>query len=98
MGPRKIILRIGNLLNRDEGMGIHAIRALQHKNTTGDFEILDGGTLGLKLLPLAEESSHLIVLDAIDRHLEPGTLIELARDEIPLFNMIKMSQHQLLFQ
>jgi hydrogenase maturation protease len=95
---RKIILGIGNLLNRDEGIGIHAIRVLQQKNTTGDFEILDGGTLGLNLLPLVEESSHLIVLDAIDRRQEPGTLIQLARDEVPLFNTIKMSQHQLLFQ
>ena len=95
---RKLILGIGNLLNRDEGVGIHAIRALQQKNATSDFEIIDGGTLGLNLLPLVEESSHLLVLDAIDGHKEPGTLIELAREEVPLFSTIKMSQHQLLFQ
>ncbi len=95
---RKIILGIGNLLNRDEGVGIHAIRALQEKNPVGDFEVLDGGTLGLNLLSFVEESAHLIVLDAIDGHKEPGTLIELARDEVPLFSTIKMSQHQLLFQ
>jgi hydrogenase maturation protease len=95
---RKIILGIGNLLNTDEGVGIHAIRALQLKGSVGDFEIEDGGTLGLNLLPLIEESSHLVVLDAIDGHKTPGTLIELARDEVPLFSTIKMSQHQLLFQ
>ena len=95
---RKIILGIGNLLNTDEGVGIHAIRALQQQSSVGDFEIEDGGTLGLNLLPLIEESSHLIVLDAIDGHKEPGTLIELARDEVRLFSTIKMSQHQLLFQ
>ena len=98
MAQRKIILGIGNLLNRDEGVGIHAIRALQTKNTVGDFEIVDGGTLGLNLLPLVEESSHLLVLDAIDGRKEPGALIELAREEVPLFSTIKMSQHQLLFQ
>jgi len=38
------------------------------------------------------------VLDAVERRQAPGTLIELARDEVPLFNTIKMSQHQLLFQ
>ena len=95
---RKIILGIGNLLNTDEGVGIHAIRALQQQSLVGDFEIEDGGTLGLNLLPLIEESSHLIVLDAIDGHKEPGTLIELTRDEVRLFSTIKMSQHQLLFQ
>jgi len=98
MTQRKIILGIGNLLNRDEGVGIHAVRALQEKNSIGDYEILDGGTLGLNLLSLVEEASHLIVLDAVDGHTEPGTLIELKRDEVPLFSNIKMSQHQLSFQ
>ncbi len=98
MAQRKIILGIGNLLNTDEGVGIHAIRTLQQKNSVGEFEIVDGGTLGLNLLPLVEETSHLLVLDAIDGHKAPGTLIELARDEVPLFSTIKMSQHQLLFQ
>jgi hydrogenase maturation protease len=98
MSQRKIILGIGNLLNTDEGVGIHAIRVLQQKNAVSDFEILDGGTLGLNLLPLIEESSHLIVLDAIDGHTAPGTLIELAREQVPLFSNVKMSQHQLLFQ
>lgn len=95
---RKIILGIGNLLNSDEGVGIHAIRALQQKGTAADFEIIDGGTLGLNLLPLVEEASHLIVLDAIDEHKEPGALIELMREQVPLFSNIKMSQHQLSFQ
>ena len=95
---RKIILGIGSLLNTDEGVGIHAIRALQQRKAVGDFEILDGGTLGLNLLPLIEESSHLIVLDAIDGHTAPGTLIELAREQVQLFSNVKMSQHQLLFQ
>lgn len=96
---RRIILGIGNLLNRDEGVGIHAVRALQAQNPLGtDWEIIDGGTLGLNLLPLVEEASHLIVLDAIDARREPGTLIELLREQVPLFSAVKMSQHQLSFQ
>lgn len=99
MTKRKIILGIGNLLNRDEGVGIHAVRALQAQNTLdAEWEILDGGTLGLNLLPLVEEASHLIVLDAIDARREPGTLIELPREQVPLFSAVKMSQHQLSFQ
>jgi hydrogenase maturation protease len=99
MTRRKIILGVGNLLNRDEGVGIHAVRALQAQSTLGaEWEIVDGGTLGLNLLPLVEEASHLIVLDAMDARRAPGTLIELPRDEVPLFSTLKMSQHQLLFQ
>ncbi len=99
MTNRKLILGIGNTLNTDEGLGVHALDAL--RDTLGNqnkFEMLDGGTLGLNLLPLVEESSHLLVLDAVNAGKPPGTVIELSRDEIPLFRGIKMSDHQITFQ
>ena len=54
--------------------------------------------LGLNLLPWVEEASHLLVLDAINAHKDPGTLIELKRNEIPLYTGIKLSDHQVTFQ
>jgi hydrogenase maturation protease len=45
-----------------------------------------------------EEASHLLVLDAIDAHKAPGTLVELSRNEIPLYSGIKLSDHQVTFQ
>jgi len=97
---RKIVLGLGNTLNSDEGLGVHALLALQEKlgDRAGDIELLDGGVLGLNLLPWVEESSHLLVLDAIDGRKDPGTLIELRREEIPLYTGVKMSQHQITFQ
>lgn len=97
--PRKIVLGLGNTLNRDEGLGVHALRALEaHCGPQPDLEFLDGGTLGLNLLPLVESCSHLLVLDAANAGRPPGTLIELRREEIPLYAGLKMSQHQLTFQ
>jgi len=49
---RKVILGLGNLLRIDDGLGVHAIRALAGK--VGDWELIDGGTLGLTLLPYLE--------------------------------------------
>lgn len=114
---RKIVLGLGNTLNHDEGLGVHALKALEAKlgpnpllppslpgkgggedRSTDSLELLDGGVLGLNLLPWVEESSHLLVLDAINAHKAPGTLIELKRDEIPLYNGIKLSDHQITFQ
>ena len=62
------------------------------------MEFIDGGVLGLNLLPLVESASHLLILDAANAGKAPGTVIELARDEIPLYSGVKMSQHQLTFQ
>jgi hydrogenase maturation protease len=97
---RKIVLGLGNTLNRDEGMGVYAVKALEVRLDSADLQVefLDGGVLGLNLLPWVEECSHLLVLDAINARKEPGTLIELKRDEIPLYTGIKLSDHQVTFQ
>jgi hydrogenase maturation protease len=102
---RRIVLGLGNLLCRDEGLGIHALRLLEarrgaHPEAIGKepLELLDGGTLGLNLLPLVEEASHLLILDAVDAGQPPGTLVELRRGEIPLLSGVKLSEHQVTFQ
>jgi hydrogenase maturation protease len=100
MGHTTIVLGLGNLLFSDEGFGIHALNAL--KSRAGQFdpqlEWVDGGVLGLNLLPLVESAERLLVLDAADAGCKPGTLIELDRDEIPLFAGINLSEHQIGFQ
>jgi hydrogenase maturation protease len=96
---RKAILGLGNLLNLDEGFGIHALRAVQEAiPASDDVEFVDGGVLGMNLLPLVEESSYLLVLDAIDAGQPPGTIIELNGEQIPLFAAAKLSEHQVGFQ
>lgn len=98
---RKIVMGLGNTLNKDEGLGVHALALLQEKLAAHapEVEFLDGGALGLNLLPWVEEASHLLVLDSmISRFTLPGQVMELAKDEIPLYRNIKMSDHQITFQ
>lgn len=98
---RKIVMGLGNTLNKDEGLGVHALALLQEKLAarTPDVEFLDGGALGLNLLPWIEEATHLLVLDSVvARFSLPGQVLELAKDEIPLYRNIKMSDHQITFQ
>ena len=94
-----IVLGVGNLLNRDEGVGVHALRALEERiGGVEGFDLVDGGVLGLNLLPLVEDCERLLVLDAVDVGAPPGTLVELSGDEIPLLAGVKMSQHQVTLQ
>jgi hydrogenase maturation protease len=96
---RKIVLGLGNILQMDEGLGVHALEALAERlGDQDEVELIDGGTLGLNLLPLVEAASHLLILDAVNAGRSPGTVIELKRDEIPLYSGVKMSQHQVTFQ
>jgi hydrogenase maturation protease len=96
---RILVLGIGNLLNTDEGVGVHAVR--QIKEQVGEVDgvaIEDGGTLGLNLLPLVEDATHLLILDAVNAGQPPGTVVELRKEEIPLYGGFRLSQHQLTFQ
>lgn len=95
---RNVVLGLGNLLCRDDGVGLHALKLLQERlEVTTVVEWVDGGVLGLDLLPLVEASRNLLVLDSIDAGQPAGTLIRMDRDEIPLFLGIKMSEHQVSF-
>jgi hydrogenase maturation protease len=96
---RVIVLGLGNTLNRDEGLGVHALKALELSlGAASQVELIDGGVLGLNLLPLVEECSHLLLLDAVNVGQAPGTLVELSREQIPLYAGVKMSEHQITFQ
>lgn len=96
---RKVVLGLGNTLNRDEGLGVFALEPLRERfGSAGAVELLDGGVLGMGLLPLVESCDHLLLLDAVDSGMPPGTVVELAREEIPLRAGRKLSWHQLSFQ
>ncbi len=55
---------------------------------------MDGGTLGLGLLPTLEDADRIIVLDAVDLGAEPGTLVHLGWDDVPRVLQTKISPHQ----
>jgi hydrogenase maturation protease len=94
--PRTLVLGLGNILMRDEGLGVRAVeRLLERCDFPPEVEVLDGGTLGLDLLPYVEDADRLLVLDAIDMGAEAGTIDRLEGGEVPAFLSIKVSPHQM---
>ena len=98
--PRILVLGIGNILWADEGFGVRAVEEFH-----GAYEapenvcVLDGGTQGLYLVNYLQETDRLIVFDAIDYGLAPGTLKIVLDEEVPKFTGAKkMSLHQTGFQ
>lgn len=98
--PSILILGIGNLLWADEGFGVRCVEALEARWSFGErVTLLDGGTQGLYLLPWLEAADVLIVFDAIDYGLAPGTLKIVRNEDVPAFmGAKKMSLHQTGFQ
>jgi hydrogenase maturation protease len=62
-------------------------------------ELMDGGTQGIYLVYNVEEADNLIVFDAVDYGLAPGTIKVVEGDEVPKFmGAKKVSLHQTGFQ
>ncbi len=93
---KTLILGPGDVLMRDDGLGVRAVERLQALyQFPKDVQVLDGGTLGLDLLPIVEAAEPLLVIDALELSAEPGTLARLEGDYVPAFLSIKISPHQM---
>lgn len=99
-GDSIVVLGIGNVLWADEGFGVRCVEALQARfDFAPHVQLVDGGTQGLYLLPLVQGARRLLIFDAVDYGLEPGTLKFVENDEVPRFlGAKKMSLHQTGFQ
>jgi len=93
---RTLVLGIGNVLMNDDAAGVRVVQALAEKFVfPPEVMLLDGGTLGLDLLPYLEGVDRLLVIDAVETGKAPGTLVRLSGDDIPLTLATKVSPHQM---
>jgi hydrogenase maturation protease len=69
-----LILGIGNILLRDEGIGVRVIEAMRDVPLPEGVEILDGGTSGADLIDEIADRRKLIVIDAVKTDVEPAAI------------------------
>ena len=69
-----LVLGIGNYLLGDEGVGVHAIHALEQEALPPHVHILDGGTGGFHLLSYLQDNPQVILIDATMDGRPPGTV------------------------
>ena len=94
-----LVLGIGNLLWADEGFGVRAVEALHERwQFPANVSVIDGGTQGLYLLDHVCAAERVLVIDAIDYKLPPGTLRVFRDAEVPVWTDTMMSLHQATFQ
>jgi hydrogenase maturation protease len=95
-----LLLGIGNVLWADEGFGVRCAEAFAAAwALPAGAAVIDGGTQGLYLLPHVQDARRLLIFDAIDFGLAPGTLRVLEGDAVPCYlGARKTSLHQTGFQ
>jgi hydrogenase maturation protease len=89
-----LILGIGNLILRDEGVGVHAVRELEGRKLPAHVEVIDGGTYLMDLLSVIQEAERIIVIDALRGKGEPGTIYRVFPDDLMAETERTLSLHQ----
>jgi len=94
-----LVLGLGNLVMSDDALGSRAIMALEKRfRFPPQVTLLDGGTLGLDLLPRLEGVDKLLVVDALQMGAQPGSVFRLEGEEVPRAFANKLSVHQMGLQ
>ncbi len=100
---RILVLGLGNVLLKDEGVGVHVAAELQKQDLPANVEVIDGGTAGLDIILSQEGLDKLVVVDAIRFGNKPGTIYKARveagdKDELTRIfgpdNESKISLHQ----
>jgi len=90
-----LVIGIGNILLRDEGVGAHIIEQMQKIHLPDDVELVDGGTAGADLLDVLAERRKVIVIDAVQADCEPGTVLRFTADDLVHPEGVGVSLHEL---
>ena len=94
-----LVMGLGNLLMGDDALGVHVVRRLQERFVfPAEVQVVDGGTLGLDLLPQLEGVQRLLIVDALDMQTAAGTIVRLTGEEVPCAFAGKLSVHQMGLQ
>jgi len=91
---RILLMGIGNVLMKDEGVGCRVAEELERRyEFPPGVDVTDSGTMGMTILNLFRDYDFVIVIDAVDgTGLEPGTVVRLSPDDIAP-NQVRHSLH-----
>lgn len=87
------VLGAGNPIMGDDGVGLELLAQVQQLRPDRSISYIDGGTGGMELLPVVQEATCLLILDAVAGQ-EPGRVMRLSGDQVPRLLSTKLSPHQ----
>jgi len=78
-----VILGIGNVLQKDDGLGVYASTYIKQNYTfSEDVTIVNGGVEGINLFSIMEENDHVLILDSIELEDKPASIYLIPSSEL----------------
>lgn len=87
------VIGIGNILLRDDGLGVHALAELEKEKLPEGVELVDGGTATLNLIHYFSMYKRIIIMDSLKGGLAPGTIYKLRPEDITNYKRENLSIH-----
>jgi len=82
MPGKTLVVGMGNLIYRDEGVGVHVIEEMKKMELPPHVELLDIGTSTMDLIGYLDGVKKLIVIDAMKAGRAPGTLYRCGPEDL----------------
>jgi len=91
-----VILGIGNVLQKDDGLGVYASTYIKQNYTfSEDVTIINGGVEGIHLYNILENNSHIIVLDCLQLNDNPASIYAIPANEIAGYGLNNGGAHEI---
>jgi hydrogenase maturation protease len=82
LGEGKLVIGLGNILIKDEGVGVRCIELMRNRGLGSDIKLVDGATLGFDLLEEIKGFEKVVIVDAVDMGKEPGHIASFDAEEL----------------
>ena len=92
------VMGIGNILFKDEGLGVYAAQYLQaNYEFSPAVDLIDGGTMGMNMIHTYQRYQRLIILDTIsvDAAEQPGAIYCLNADVLQGLGHCRKTAHEI---
>ncbi len=90
-----IIIGVGNVLFKDEGIGVYAARYFQENfNVAPSIDIIDGATLGFTLMSYFQDYKRVIIVDTVSIDDKPASIYRLPAEEMMGLGSYRQTAHE----
>ena len=93
--PPVLILGVGSILLRDEGVGVRLVEALSKRKLPPGVELVDGGTASVELIDYIRGRKKVVIIDAVEGGQEPATIYRFKDTDVDGVERPQLSLHDI---
>ena len=91
-----VILGIGNVLQKDDGIGVYATTYLaKNYSFSKEVKIVNGGVEGINLYSIFEENKNILILDTIELNDTHGSIYLIPSNELRGYGLNSGGAHEI---